>query len=99
MERLQNAGVAAGVCQNAPDRIERDPQLRHDQWMVPVTNTEVGEWPIRQFPIKLSETPTRPQGAVGRGHPNYAEDSDFVYGEILGMTESDRQALAEQNVI
>ncbi len=99
MERLQNAGVAAGVCQNAPDRIERDPQLRHDQWMVPVTNTEVGEWPIRQFPIKLSETPTRPQGTVGRGHPNYAEDSDFVYGEILGMTESDRQALAEQNVI
>lgn len=99
MEHLQGAGVPAGVCQNAPDRVDRDPQLKHDQWMIPLTNTEVGEWPIRQFPVKLSETVTRPGGTIGRGHPNYAEDSDFVYREILGIPQSDLKTLAEENVI
>jgi hypothetical protein len=29
MTRLQAAGVPAGVCQTAGDRVDSDPQLRH----------------------------------------------------------------------
>ena len=99
MVALQEAGVAAGVCQTAQDRVERDPQLKHDGFLAPLVNSEVGTWPVRQFPIKLSETPSRPGGTLNRGFPCYAEDNDYVYGTLLGMAEGDRRALAEQDVI
>lgn len=99
MQRLQATGIPAGVCQTAEDRVERDPQLAHDSFMTPLANTEVGTWPIRQFPIELSETPSRPGGAVNRGHPCYAEDNDYVYGTLLGLSESERRALSDQDVI
>ncbi|MGE0878344.1 MAG: CaiB/BaiF CoA transferase family protein [Acidimicrobiia bacterium] len=99
MERLQAAGVPAGVCQTAQDRIERDPQLAHDQFLVPVTSTEAGTWPTRQFPIKLSETPSRPGGRPDRGFPCYAEDNDYVFGELLGLSAAEQAALAAADVI
>ncbi|MCE2392923.1 MAG: CoA transferase [Proteobacteria bacterium] len=99
MQALQDAGVAAGACQTAEDRVERDPQLRHDEFLVPLESSEVGVWPIRQFPVKLSETPSRPGGPLGRGFPCYAEDNDYVYGELLGLDQSERRELAEADVI
>ena len=99
MGELQAAGVPAGVCQTARDRVERDPQLAQDPAMVPLANTEIGSWPIRQFPVKLSETPSRPGGTLERGHPCYAEDNDYVYGELLGLSAEERQTLAEEEII
>ena len=99
MERLQRAGVPAGVCQTAEDRVERDPQLAHDDFLVPLPNSEVGTWPIRQFPVQLSETPQRPGGRLERGFPCYAEDNDYVYGTLLGLSESERRALEAEDVI
>jgi crotonobetainyl-CoA:carnitine CoA-transferase CaiB-like acyl-CoA transferase len=99
MEQLQRVGVPAGVCQTAEDRVERDPQLAHDDFLVPLPNSEVGTWPIRQFPIQLSESPQRPGGRLGRGFPCYAEDNDYVYGTLLGLSESERRALEAEDVI
>jgi len=99
MERLQAAGVAAGVCQTAEDRVERDPQLAHDRFLVPLRNSEVGAWPIRHFPIQLSETPSRAGGTLDRGFPCYAEDNAYVYGTLLGLDEAEQRALASQDVI
>ena len=99
MERLQAAGVAAGVCQTSQDRVERDPQLQHDEFLTPLTSKDVGTWPVRQYPIRMSETPPRPGGVLNRGYPAYAEDNDHVYGTLLGISEADRRALAEQDVI
>ena len=50
MQRLQEAGVPAGVCQTAADRCDRDPQLRHLQWMTEVTGTKIGTWPVPRCP-------------------------------------------------
>ncbi|MGP1614834.1 MAG: CoA transferase, partial [Pollutimonas bauzanensis] len=36
MHQLQAAGVAAGVCQTAADRCDRDPQLAHLEWLTEV---------------------------------------------------------------
>jgi crotonobetainyl-CoA:carnitine CoA-transferase CaiB-like acyl-CoA transferase len=99
MERLQAAGVPAGVCQTAEDRVERDPQLRHDEWLAPVHNAEVGTWPARQFSVQMSETPFRPGGPIDRGFPCYAEDDDYVFGTLLGLSEAERTELAANDVI
>jgi crotonobetainyl-CoA:carnitine CoA-transferase CaiB-like acyl-CoA transferase len=99
MERLQTAGVPAGVCQTAQDRIERDPQLAHDEWLTPVHSAEVGTWPVRQFPIGLSETPFRPGGRPDRGFPCYAEDNDYVFGTLLGLSEAEQRDLAANGVM
>src|SRR5262249_10928830 len=64
MERLQAAGVAAGLCQTAEDRVERDPQLAHLQWLTEVTGTKIGTWPIAEVAVDLSATPAHIGGAV-----------------------------------
>ncbi len=49
MERLQRAGVPAGVCQDAEDRCERDPQLAELQWLTELTGTKIGRWPVAEL--------------------------------------------------
>lgn len=99
MESLQRAGVPAGVCQNAQDRYENDPQLKHLEWLTEVPHTEMGTWPMKEFPARFSETPTHMGGITGRGAPCYGEDNDYVYGEILGLSSREIEELREQDVI
>ena len=56
-------------------------------------------WPYKDFPVKFSESPVRIGGTLKRGFPCYGEDNDYVYGDLIGITESDRQSLADKNVI
>ena len=99
MKALQEAGVPAGVCQTAEDRYERDPQLKHLEWLTEVDHSEIGRWPIKEFPVKLSETPTYIGGRTSRASPCYGEDNDLVYGDILGLSKVEIAALQEKNVI
>ena len=99
MERLQAAGVPAGVCQTAADRCDRDPQLEHLAWLSEVTGTKIGTWPIAEVPVRMSETPARVEGPIGRGAPCYGEDNEYVFGEILGMTKQQIADLAADGVI
>ncbi len=69
MALLQQAGVAAGVCQTAEDRCDHDPQLAHQQWMTEVTARKIGTWPIGEMPFKLSATPSHMGGIPVRGAP------------------------------
>ena len=99
MNRLQAAGVPAGVCQTPEDRYEHDPQLAALEWLVEVTGTEIGRWPVYEVPVKMSESPFYSPGAIGRGAPGYGEDNVYVYGELLGMSETEIAALADEGVI
>ena len=36
---------------------EVDPQLAHLGWMVNLRHSEIGEWPVKEFPVRFSETP------------------------------------------
>jgi crotonobetainyl-CoA:carnitine CoA-transferase CaiB-like acyl-CoA transferase len=99
MHKLQAAGVAAGVCQTAEDRCDKDPQLRALEWLTEVTGTRIGRWPIGEVPLKLSETPSYIAGPTNRGAPCYAEDNEYVYGELLGMTTGEIGRLMEKGVI
>lgn len=85
MNRLQELGVPAGVCQTAEDRYDHDPQLKHDGWLVELEQSEIGTWPVKEHPVRMSETPTHIGGRLDRSGPNYGEDTEAVLSEILGL--------------
>ena len=99
MERLQRAGVSAGVCQTAGDRCDRDPQLAELNWLTEVTGTKIGKWPVGEFPVKLSATPAYAGGPIDRGAPCYGEDNEHVLSQMLGYSASEIQDLREQGVL
>jgi crotonobetainyl-CoA:carnitine CoA-transferase CaiB-like acyl-CoA transferase len=99
MARLQEVGVAAGVCQTAEDRCDHDPQLAANEWLTEVTGTKIGTWPVAEVPVKLSRTPPFIGGRVDRGAPTYGEDNEYVYGEILGLSTAEIGRLAASGVI
>jgi crotonobetainyl-CoA:carnitine CoA-transferase CaiB-like acyl-CoA transferase len=99
MMKLQKAGVPAGVCQNAEDRVDTDSQLRHLKWLTEVTGTKIGTWPVYEIPMKLSKTPAYIGGPINRGAPCYGEDNLYVLTELLGRSPSEVERLAEEGVI
>jgi crotonobetainyl-CoA:carnitine CoA-transferase CaiB-like acyl-CoA transferase len=99
MESLQRAGVAAGVCQTASDRCERDPQLEHLKWLTEITGTKIGRWPVAEMPVKFSESPAYIGGRIDRGAPCYGEDNEYVLGTLLGMSKEQIAKLMEEGVL
>jgi crotonobetainyl-CoA:carnitine CoA-transferase CaiB-like acyl-CoA transferase len=99
MQALQAAGVAAGVCQTCEDRCDADPQLAALEWLTEIPGTKIGTWPLADFPAKLSRTPGHVGGLINRGAPGYGEDNDYVLGELLGLSQSERERLAADGVI
>lgn len=99
MYALQRAGVPAGVCQTAEDRCDHDPQLAALHWLTEVTGTKIGRWPVAEVAVKMSASPAYIGGRLDRGAPCYGEDNHYVYGELLGMSASEIEALAAEGVI
>jgi len=99
MQRLQRRGIAAGVVQNAADRCERDPQLKQRGYFIPLPQSEIGTWPIENFPAKFQNTPVDVGGPPDRAAPLIGEDNDYVYRELLGLNPEEIAALKEDWVI
>ena len=99
MLALQRAGVAAGLCQNAQDRCDHDPQLAHLNWLTEVTGSKIGTWPVYELPMKLSATPAHVGGPIDRGAPCYGEDNAWVLRELLGYSPAEIERLAEEGII
>lgn len=99
MNRLQRAGIPAGVCQTAEERAERDPQLKHLDWLTALRHSEIGEWRVKNFPVRLSETPAYQGGPIERASPCYGEDNRFVFGTLLGMSNQEIVTLEKRHVI
>lgn len=98
-ERLQAAGVPAGVCQTARDRVERDPQLAHLNWLIPLPHTEIGTWPVKDVPFHFTSATVDQGGPTERAAPCYAEDNDYVYKELLGLDQAELDAFEKAGVI
>lgn len=99
MHALQKAGVAAGVCQTAADRYDRDPQLSALEWLTEVKGTKIGQWPVVEFPVRLSATPAYAGGPIDRGAPCYGEDNHHILQTMLGYTDSEIADLVEQGIL
>jgi len=94
MARLQEQGIAAGVVQDASD-LANDPQLRARGFFVELDHPELGKTIFDATPIKLSDTPAR----YSRAAPVLGQDNDYIYSELLGMSQDEVAELREQGVI
>jgi crotonobetainyl-CoA:carnitine CoA-transferase CaiB-like acyl-CoA transferase len=95
MEKCQAAGIISAVVQSAEDRVEYDPQLHHREMHPIIHHPEIGDVPYEGYPVKMSRTPAFIHGRA----PTLAEHNDYVYGELLGMSKAEIDALREREVI
>jgi len=93
MALLQKQGVAAGIVQDARD-LARDPQLKHRGFFVELDHPELGKTISDASPGRLSDSPPgyRPAPLLG-------QDNEYVYGELLGMSQAEINKLKEEGVL
>ena len=94
-EQLQAAGVAAHASWTTPE-IAADPHLHAREAIVDVAEADGKIRAAVGVPMRLSKGP---EIGISRGTPKLGEPEDYVYGELLGMTRGERQALEEAEVI
>jgi len=93
MEKLQAAGVPAGVVKNTADVYE-DPQLRSRNIFWPIQHSEMGEFTHLGQSFELSKTPAQPYSPS----PLLGEHTEYVCTEILGMPDDEFVALMQEGV-
>lgn len=94
MSLLQAQGVAAGVVQSARD-LAQDPQLKERGFFVELDHPELGRTISDAAPIRLSATPPR----YTRPAPLLGQDNNYVYGELLGLSQGEMDRLKERGVL
>lgn len=94
MEILQKAGVAAAPCADTEDRYF-DPHFQEREIIVSVDHPVTGVDFIPKVVCNLSETP----GQIRRPAPLLGEHNNYVFGELLGLSEEEIEALVEKKVI
>lgn len=95
MQRLQEAGVAAGVVGDLEDLLFHDAQLRERGHWVVLEHPELGRVTNEKPSFQLSETPGRPAWHA----PLLGQHNDLVFQEILGMSEEEVNVLIVEGVI
>jgi crotonobetainyl-CoA:carnitine CoA-transferase CaiB-like acyl-CoA transferase len=91
---LQEAGVPAGVVQNAED-LAKDPQLMAREYFIHLEHSILGSTSSDRSPIRFEEDLT-----VGwKAAPLLGEDNRFVFFEWLGLTEAEFSSLIEKGII
>jgi crotonobetainyl-CoA:carnitine CoA-transferase CaiB-like acyl-CoA transferase len=91
--RLQAAGFAAGVVQDAEDMIDHDPQLAARGALVSLDHALLGPFGHIATPIRFSE-----DGFVPFRSPSMGEHGHAVAREICGLTEARIAELAAAGV-
>jgi crotonobetainyl-CoA:carnitine CoA-transferase CaiB-like acyl-CoA transferase len=81
---LQERGIAAGPVMNAKDAYE-DPHIAERGFFETVIHRNTGTYPWPGMPFKLSETPLH----VRRPPRDLGEDNDYVYRQLLGVSDEE----------
>lgn len=93
--KLQAAGIAAHASWTAKD-IVADAHLRARHAIVEVREPDGKERAAVGVPMRLSK------GAgigISRGTPQLGEHEDYVFGELLGLSSSERRKLEDEKII
>ncbi|MBM2826454.1 MAG: Formyl-CoA transferase, partial [Dehalococcoidia bacterium] len=93
-ESLQRAGVAAGPCYTAVD-VCYDPHLRERGQFVEMDHPEVGPRMMPTMPVHLSALPD----IEYQRSPLLGEHNDYVFSELLKMSQEEIGQLVEEGVI
>lgn len=94
MSWLQGNGVAAGVVQDARD-LAGNPHLGARDFFVEIDHPEGGKTVADATPLKLSRAPA----GYPRAAPASGQDNDYVYRQLLGMSEAALAELRESGII
>ncbi|MEX2246439.1 MAG: CoA transferase [Dehalococcoidia bacterium] len=92
-EALQAAGVAASAVQTVPELLD-DPQLAARGFVHRVRHAEAGEMPHMRAAFTLAGAEVGPDA----GAPLYGEGTEYVFGDLLGMSTAQMAALEEAGV-
>jgi crotonobetainyl-CoA:carnitine CoA-transferase CaiB-like acyl-CoA transferase len=92
MTRLQAAGIAAGVVQNAAD-LACDPQLVHRGQSVFLAHPEVGGQRYNTPAFHLTASPARL-----RPVPTLGQHNTYVFKELLGLSDAEYEAFVSDSV-
>ena len=84
MQRLQSAGVPAGVVQT-PEDLRSDPQLAHRGHFWMLDHPTMGHRAYDGPSFRLSETPAE----LTKAAPILGEDNESVYKNIVGMSDEE----------
>jgi benzylsuccinate CoA-transferase BbsF subunit len=95
MERLQRAGIAAGVVCNGADLCVRNPQLQARSFWGTVTLPDGVTTHVTGVPARLSATP----GSIRTPSPLIGSANDCVLGELLGYSAAERTSLIQEEAI
>jgi crotonobetainyl-CoA:carnitine CoA-transferase CaiB-like acyl-CoA transferase len=93
--RARDVGVPASAVQTPAERIEEDPSTRDFGLWPTVTHSQIGEVRVDGLPFHLSRT----DGEIRRGAPCLGEHNDYVFGELLGLSRAELDALREEGVV
>jgi benzylsuccinate CoA-transferase BbsF subunit len=93
MQRLQKAGVPAGVVENTADTL-RDPQLRKRNIYWPEQHAEMGEFTHLGQSFQLSKTPAKAYSSS----PLLGEHTEQICTEMLGMSDEEFVSLMQEGV-
>jgi len=94
MEILQTAGVAASPCADTEERYF-DPHFQDREIIVNIEHPATGVDFVPKVVCNLSETP----GEIRRPAPQLGEHNNYVYGELLGLSEDEISNLVQEKVI
>ena len=92
--RLQSEGIPAGYLMHE-DHVFEDPQLKERGFFVPITAPEVGTYLYPSTTFRMSNVPFE----VRKPPVRLGEDNDYVYREVLGLTEEEYDRLKAQGHI
>ena len=94
MRILQQAGVPAGPVLDGKELVE-EPHLNEHGLFEMVTHPEAGTHPYIGMYAKLSKTP----GSIRMPAPCLGEHNQYVFGELLGLSQEEMVQLEEEGII
>ena len=94
-ELLRAAGVPANPVQTPEQRIDQDPNSAEARLWPTIRQAEMGRVRVDGIPAHLSKT----DWSMTRGAAVLGEDNDYVYGELLGLSQDEIAGLHEEGVI
>jgi len=95
MERLQRAGIAAGVVSNGADICERNPQLRARGFWGTVRLPDGSNANVTGIPAKA----TAQAGSIRSPSPLIGSANGYVLGELLGYSAAEQDVLIAEKAI
>lgn len=94
VQLLQEAGVLAGLVQNAED-LANDPHLMAREFFIPLEHPALGRTISDSSPIRFKDNPK----VNWKAAPLLGEDNRYVYMELLGFKEDDLSSYIERGII